>query len=215
MNIRLIIGLIFIIIILGGLGLFFMNEQNTKQITERMGSVTPVTPAGNENTETSAIPNAATATTSDGRVSFQYPENWYLKDTTVAGKKGKFGTIMQSLIVQNVPFPTSGGVISDNIASIDITVQAGGANLSIDDLVDCGMKTTTCTTIGIDNEQFIRADSTLNTGMKTVTIGTFYDNKILLASALITPGDQETALAQSVNDILNSFTFSELPQGKD
>lgn len=77
------------------------------------------------------------------------------------------------------------------------------------------MKTTTCETIGIDNEQFIRADTTLNTGMKTIAIGTFYDDKVFLASALITPGDQEETLTKTVNDILNSIKFSERSSGTD
>lgn len=212
MNIRLIIGLIFVIIILGGLGIFFMNEQNTRRLSER------INPTGIKNADNevkNVFPNGATVTTNDDRVSFQYPENWYEKDTTVPGKKGKFGSVVQALTLQNIPFPTVTGTISDDLAKIDIEIQSGGTNLSIDALVDCTMKTTICNTVGIDSEQFIRADTTLNTGMKTIALGTFYDDKVLIVNALITPGDQEETLTKNVNDIINSIKFSQQPSGKD
>ena len=210
MNIRLVIVLIFVIIIFGGLGIFFMNEQNTKQLAQR------INPTGQQSASASGdivLAGGETVTSSDVRVSFRYPNDWYMRDTTVTGGKGKFGTIVQSFVVQSVPFVQAGGEISDNLAKIDIEIQTGNTNLSIDSLVDCTLKTVTCKTIGIDNEQFLRADAVLNTGMRTITVGTFYDDKILLASALITPGDQEGELTNTVNAIVNSFRFSEIPQG--
>lgn len=193
MNIRLVTIIIFVLIILGGLSIFFMSERNTRELTER------ISPTGqqshNETTATSVRSR-------DGRVNFTYPTKWILTDTT-STTSGEFGPIIQSWTITNVS-----GDPTENVAKIIIETQKGGSNLAIDQLVDCSMKTITCDKVGIDNEQFIRAESVLNTGMRTTTVATFYDDSILRATGTVTPGSDQAALATSVNEVLNSFTFS-------
>jgi hypothetical protein len=208
MNIRVITVVIFLVIILGGLGVFFMNEKNTQELTER------ITPTVSSETISDA-PGPFTAHAQTGysmgqRVSFQYPGDWELRETTIKGGRGEFGTILQSWVLQSFPMEPEGqGGIPNNSAKIDIEIQNGGGNHPLDDLLDCDMKTTSCEKIGIDNEQFIKTESTLNTGMKTVSVATFFDDKILRANALIAPGTDEAALTSTVNAILQSFKFSD------
>jgi hypothetical protein len=134
----------------------------------------------------------------------------------VKGGRGEFGIILQSWVLQSFPLDGGGqGGIPDNSAKIDIEIQTGGENRSIDDLLDCGMKTTSCEKVGIDNEQFIKSESTLNTGMKTVSVATFFDDKILRANALIAPGADEAALTGTANAILQSFKFSDTTQSNN
>jgi hypothetical protein len=211
MNVRLITGLIFVIIILGGFGLFFMNEQNTKELAER---VSPTIVSDTiDNYPGYVLTDTKTASSMGQRVTFQYPNDWTLKETTIKGGRGQFGIILQSWVLQSFPLNDAGqGGIPENSAKIDIEIQTGGENLPIESLVDCGMKTTSCEKISIDNEQFIRSEQTLNTGMKAISVATFFDNKILRANALIASGAEQQEKTEIVNAIFQSINFSETPR---
>lgn len=150
-------------------------------------------------------PTTKTVTSSDGRVSFTYPSDWYIEEST--GGTGQFGTIMQQWIISSYE-PRAGEVeVPENSAQVIVEIQDGGSNLSIDQLVDCGMKLT-CEKIGIDNEQFIKATGALNTGTQDAIVASFYDDKVLKMSGLVTNGPNQQQLLETVNNIENSIRFS-------
>jgi hypothetical protein len=210
MNVRLITGAIFVLIILSGLGLFFMNSQNTKYLTERISPTAE--PTSMAVTPSAILSDALTAASQGQRVTFRYPRSWNLRETTVQGGRGTFGIILQSWILQSFLTREAGqDGIPDNTAKIDIEIETAGGDLPLERLVDCGMKTT-CEKVGIDNEQFIMSEGTLNSGMKSLSVATFFDNKILRMHALIAPGVEQAKLTEIVNAIFQSIKFSEPPQ---
>lgn len=150
-------------------------------------------------------PSNKTITNSDGRVLFQYPSNWYIVEST--GGKGEFGTVMQKWILTSYQPAAEQGGIPANSGQVVVEIQNGGSNLSIDQLIDCNMKLT-CEKVGIDNEQFLKATGTLNSGSEEEIVATFYDNKILKMSGLATAGSNQQQLLQTINTIMNSIKFS-------
>lgn len=150
-------------------------------------------------------PSNKTITSSDGRVSFQYPSNWSIEESS--GGKGEFGTIMQKWILTSYQPAAEQGGIPANSGQVVVEIQNGGSNLSIDQLIDCNMKLT-CEKVGIDNEQFLKATGTLNSGSEEEIVATFYDNKILKMSGLATAGSNQQQLLQTINTIMNSIKFS-------
>jgi hypothetical protein len=150
-------------------------------------------------------PSNKTITSSDGRVSFQYPSNWNVVEST--GGKGEFGTIIQKWILTSYQPAAEQGGIPANSGQVVVEIQNGGSNLSIDQLIDCNMKLT-CEKVGIDNEQFLKATGTLNSGSEEEIVATFYDNKILKMSGLATAGSNQQQLLQTINTIMNSIKFS-------
>lgn len=199
MNKKILLGIILIAILVLGGAYLFMNNGVTNTATPDVTSET------NPPAEDSS--DMVTVRSSDNRVSFQYPGSWTLSDTPSQTAKGKFGTIIQGWTLQNTA--TAQANLSENTAKVTITIQNGGSNLSIDALVDCSMKTITCDKIGIDNEQFITSDTTLNTGTVMTSVGTFYDDKVLLGEAMVAPGQDQEALKAQVMEILHSFKFSD------
>lgn len=145
-------------------------------------------------------------TTSDGRVTIAFPSTWYVSDTTVAGTYGNFGQYTQTFTVTSYKDNTA--AIPQNGVKIDFAIEQGGANLPIESLLDCGGKTLTCERVSIANEQFIQSTATLNTGMQTIGVGTFYDQNVLIASAQIQIGDMQAANAKEADKILHSITFN-------
>lgn len=208
MNVRVVTVLIFVLILVGGLFVFFMNEQNTKRLTS---VISPTISSEKTVTTGTTLPDAVTVKSNDNRVSFKYPESWHIMDVTPASGKGEFGPIMQSWVVQSYPITAVGaaGTFPENSARINIEIQSGGGNLPIEDLVDCSGKTVTCEKVGINGEQFIRSEAVLNTGMSSITVATFYDSKVMRASALVPTGSEQSLYITTVNTILNSFTFSD------
>lgn len=202
MNIRLITIIIFVVIITGGLVIFFMNGQNTKELAERISPTREanLTPGG-----TSMPQNMTEVKSSDDRVTFMYPNSWQLTDSTGTKPAGKFGKILESWSITG---DTDGASATQNAAVVTVEIEAGGSNLAIDDLVDCGMKTVSCDKIGIDNEQFIKSDAMLNSGVRLITVATFYDSNILRATAQVFPGSDQEKLTQEAESILMSFHFT-------
>ncbi len=205
MNIRLVTVIIFVLIITGGLIIFFMNEQNTS----RLSSV--ISPTSASESADMSSDNRITERSYDNRVAFSYPESWYSMDVTPGSGRGEFGRIMQTLVLQSYPVASvsAGGAFPENAARITIEIQEGGRNLAIEELVECAGKTVTCEKVGIDNQQFIRSEGVLNTGLTTIVVATFYDDNVLRASALVSPGQEQEMYLRIVNDILNSFQFSD------
>lgn len=149
-------------------------------------------------------------TSSDNRVVVTFPSTWYVQDTTQNGAYGNFGQILQTWTITNYPPPNTPSSMTENGVTIDFSIQQGAGNLSLQQLLDCGMKTTSCETIGINSEQFLKSTATLNTGISTVSVATFYDQNILTATAMIGTGDKKAANQKEVDKILNSITFSPL-----
>lgn len=192
------------VLIVIGIGAFFITQKTTRETQNTSANQ----PTAVQTQDTAMI----SVTSKDGRVTFQYPSNWFLQDTTnPAGGSGQFGPIFQSWTLSS--FSPTEVVGSDGIptnsAKIDIEIQEGGGNLSIDQLVDCNGKTITCEKIGIDSEQFIKATGVLNIGAKTISVATFYDDKILKMSAIVSPGPDQDQVVNTVNQIFNSITFSQ------
>lgn len=201
MNIRFLTVLVFVLIMVGGLGIFFLNEQNTKQLASRLHPSLPET--------SDPADDMVTVRSNDNRVSFQYPGSWSMTETSGKNQRGKFGPILQSWTLQNTDIiSTESGVLAPDMARIIVTLQSGGSNLPIDALLDCTLKTMTCDKIGIDNEQFITSDTVLNTGMRIVSVATFYDENVLIGEGIIAPGQDQAMLTDEVVSILHSFKFS-------
>lgn len=145
-----------------------------------------------------------TVTSSDGRVSFQVPTNWTVEETQ--GGQGQFGQIIQQWEVTSF-VPTADGTTPPNSGMVTVQIESGGSNLSIDQLVDCGMKLT-CEKVGIDSEQFIKATGTLNTGSQMQTVATFYDSNIFKMEGVATSGADQQQNMAIINQIENSIKFS-------
>lgn len=206
MRTRSILFALLVLVLLSAAGYLFIIRQADTTARQPSGSGATATP------DLAAV-SWESMTTKDGRVKFSYPEKWYLKETTVPdGGSGQFGPIFQSFVLQSFQAADAGqGGIPEDAAKIDIEIQTGGQNLPVEDLVDCRMKTVSCEKIGIDNEQFIRSEQVLNTGMTLITLATFYDDKILRMSALINAGPGSEENKTLVSEIFNSITFTPQP----
>lgn len=151
-------------------------------------------------------------TNADGRVEVTFPSSWYERDTTQKGTFGTFGPIIQAWTISNfLPQNTTPNGIPTNGVFIDFTIEQGGSNLSLNSLLNCSIKTTVCTTVGIDNEQFAKSITTLNTGVTTISVATLYDQNILLATATIGTESDQTATINDAEKIFNSIKFQNKP----
>lgn len=187
-------------IILLGIAFFYLNEKGTEYL-ERKASEVPTAPVENTTAPTQEF------TSSDGRIAVSFPTSWYVVDTTPVGGFGQFGPIIQTWTIASFPMTETGSTIPENGVKIDFTIEQGGSNLPLESLVSCDGKTITCERIGIDSELFIRSTATLNTGVQTIIVATFYDQNILRAEVSIQPGANQAAGADEAETILRSIRF--------
>ena len=187
-----------------GFAFFFINERGADYL-EKNTSNTSTVPVENTTATTQEF------TSSDGRISLRFPASWYVVDTTPAGGAGQFGPIVQTWTIANFPATEGASGNGENTVTIDFTIEEGGGNLPLESLVSCDGKTITCERIGIDNELFAQSKAVLNTGTQLTTIATFYDQKILKATASIQAGDRQAANAIEAEKVLQSIRFQNTP----
>jgi hypothetical protein len=149
-------------------------------------------------------------TSEDGRVTVTFPSTWHIAEATPQGTYGQFGLVIQTFTITN--YSPGNTALQKNGVRIDFTIEQGGGNLPLESLLDCGGKTLTCERVGIDNEQFIQSTATLNTGMQTIGLGTFYDQNILVANALIAAGNKQATNKKEAEKILRSIKFNAVAQ---
>lgn len=204
----ILLTILFLILITAG-GYMFLLQGKQKLAQTAPSPTTASSPSPTTASSQSSIPNSTTVTSKDGRGQFMYPKTWKLQETTnPKGGNGQFGKIVQSWVLTSFASGSAGqGGIPQNAAKIDMEIMQGGKNMPIDELVDCSGKKVSCEKIGIDNEQFIKATSVLNTGMIVITVATFYDDKVLRASGLIETGKDQEENRKTVEAIFNSIHF--------
>lgn len=184
-------------------GYFFLQNTKPQQISETSATQTTLSPTKSQ---------TKTFVTSDKRIAIDYPKDWTVIDTTLKGSKGQFGPFVESWVIQSFPQDEPGrGGIPENSVKIDFEIMEGGGNLPLEALIDCKMKTITCERIGIGESLFLKAESTLNTGMKTVQVATFYDSNVFRGIAYVQTGEKQSANVAIAEKLLNSITFQNLP----